>query len=320
MRRALLSAALLIAHGGGVQAGMLPSPAPPSGFDLEAPAQRANPENSPLTGADILGVPYGSGPPPSIAALMSLRPGVDPKSGLKPARGAELRDAALSYGAAGGLSAFAFANNENLRRREAELDRTFDARFRALILPVAGEQTLIVPPAISEEQMAFALGESGLVARETNRIYRISRSASLSSQPPTWRSFLVQVWPDPVPPDDNLRPHDDDESKYWAQCVAEGWARGWKQGNEIFLDRLARLESDLVGMARYGILLRAGLVEQPKVAVLRAAFRGSGETVGYGDTLSRITGGASLNGGPVRTRQEMPQGPIAPIPGPGLQR
>ncbi|MGD0104491.1 MAG: type IV secretory system conjugative DNA transfer family protein [Rhodopila sp.] len=322
MRKLLLTATILVATGPLACAQITPSSVPPSGYTPDAAHDRfrfANPENSPITGASIRDVPYGAGAPPSLELLMSLRPGIDPKSKLAPARAEELREAALSYGAAGGLSAFAFANNENLRRREAELDRTFDSRFRELILPVAGEQTLIVPPAISEEQMAFARGDSGRVARETNRIYRISRDASLSSQPPTWRSFLVQVWPDPAPPDDKQRPHNDAEAKWFRQCVAEGWAQGWKQGDEVFLDRLARLQSDIVGMARYRILLRAGLVEQPRVAILRAAANGRGDMVRYGDTVTRITGGASLTGGAVRQPQHMPAGPIGPIPGPEVQ-
>ena len=49
--------------------------------------------------------------------------------------------------------------------------------------------------------------------------------------------------------------------------MAEGWGQGEKQAVEIFLSDLGRLERDIVGHgALPGALLRAGLVEQPKVA------------------------------------------------------
>jgi hypothetical protein len=46
---------------------------------------------------------------------------------------------------------------------------------------------------------------------------------------------------------------------FWNKWVAEGWADGEKQAVDIFLADLGRLERDIVGMARYRVLLRAGL-------------------------------------------------------------
>lgn len=319
MRKLLLSATMLASMFGAAQAGLAPSSVPPTGITgdwARKQIELANPENTPFVGADIVASPYGRTAPPSLEALMSLRPGIDPRSNLKPGRAEELRTAALSYGAAGGMAARALEIDEMLHQREAELDRAFDARLRNLVLPVASGQTLMVPPSVSEEQMAFALSENGRVAHETGRIYRITRQASLASRPPTWRSYLVQVWPNPSPPGDALRPKTDDESQWWAHCVAEGWDRGRKQATEIFENRLGLLESDIIGMERYHILLRAGLVEQPHLSILRAAAKGRGDVVRYGDTVTRIRGNAQLNGGAVRTPQVMPPGPIGAIPGP----
>ena len=58
-------------------------------------------------------------------------------------------------------------------------------------------------------------------------------------------------------------PRTKQEVAYWNKWVAEGWADGEKQAVEIFLADLGRLERDIVGMARYRVLLRAGLVEPP---------------------------------------------------------
>ena len=66
-------------------------------------------------------------------------------------------------------------------------------------------------------------------------------------------------------------------------------------------------------------MARKRLVQAPKVAIIKAVNRGHGDEVWYGDVVTKITGGAKLNGGPVRQPQHMPLGPIAPIPGPGVQ-
>lgn len=297
-----------------------PSPVPPSGYSPDAPARLANPQNTPIDGASIEGVPFGKTAPPSLAALQALRPGTDPQSSLSPDRAAQLREAALAYGTAGGLAAGSFKIRENLRRRQDELDRTFNDRFRDLILPASdGSQVLIVPPAVSEAQLALAVEDTGLSAREDNRIYKLSQNAKLASRPPMWEGFLVMEYGNPAPPPDESRPHNDIESAYWKQNVSQGWARGQKQSVEIFLDLLAVMESQIEGMARYRVLLASGLVQAPKVAVIKAVNRGHGDEVWYGDVVTRITGGAKLNGGPVRQPQHMPLGPIAPIPGPGVQ-
>ena len=121
------------------------------------------------------------------------------------------------------------------------------------------------PPVVTEAQMAFALGDGGQVARETGRVYQITRRAELTSAPPNWRVYLVRTWTNPTPPPDDLRPRTRDEVSPWNQWVSEGWAKGERQAVEIFLSDLGRLERDIVGMARYRVLLRAGFVEQPEL-------------------------------------------------------
>ena len=173
-----------------------------------------------------------------------------------------VRTAALTYGAQGGLAARSFAINEMLRRYQAQLDSAYD--FRALVLPVGAGQTLMRPPIVSAAQMAFALGDSGQVARETSCIYQITREAQLASAPPNWRTYLVRSWSNPRRPTGRL------------PCLApsrrpptgtNGWRRAGRTGrsrpSRSSSSDLGRLERDIVGMARYRVLLRAGLVEQP---------------------------------------------------------
>ena len=78
--------------------------------------------------------------------------------------------------------------------------------------------------------------------------------------------------------------------------MAEGWAQGEKQAVEIFLSDLDRLQRDLTGMARYRVLLRSGLVEEPRVAFQSRSFEGGRDTLHVGDRVVRITAQPGLQG------------------------
>ena len=250
--------------------------------------------NKPITGAQEDPLVVGTPPPPSLEALQATRPGDEKGDGLEPGRSDMVRTAALTFGAQGGLAARSFALNELLRRYQAQLDSAYD--FHTLVLPVSSGQTLMRPPVVSAAQMAFALGDGGQVARETSCIYQITREAQLASTPPNWRIYLVRVWAAPHRPNDGALPRTKQEVAYWNKWVAEGWGQGEKQAVEIFLSDLGRLERDIVGMARYRVLLRAGLVEQPKVAFQNRPVDGGRDSLHVGDQTIRITDHPGLQG------------------------
>ena len=84
--------------------------------------------------------------------------------------------------------------------------------------------------------------------------------------------------------------------------MAEGWASGENQAVDIFLADLGRLERDIVGMARYRVLLRAGLVEQPRLAFQNAPVQGGRDSLHVGDATIRITDQPGLQANPRRWR------------------
>ncbi len=277
-------------------AALLNSPIPPEpGAATVDAASRvlANPLNQPVTGAAISPTIVGGQRPLSLETLQAARPGVNPSGELSGTRGEALHEAALSYGARGGLAARGYAINEMLRRYEAKLDSSYD--FGSLVVQVGRGQTLMRPPIVTEAQMAFALGDGGQTARETGRVYQITRQAQLSSAPPNWRTYLVRFWVNPTPPPDDLRPRTSEEAGYWNKWVAEGWARGERQAVEIYQSDLSRLEADLIGMARYRVLLRARLVEQPRVVFARRAVEGGRDRMRVDDTQIEIRAQPGLN-------------------------
>jgi defect-in-organelle-trafficking protein DotC len=289
-------------------------PAPTAQTIDQSAGVLGNPINNPITGAAIAPQVVGGEPPPALETLQAARPGFTPGKGLTGPRADALQQAALSYGARGGLAARSYAINEMLRRYQSQLNQVFN--FGALVVSVNGGQTMIRPPVVTEAQLAFALGNGSQSASESGHIYEITREAQLTSAPPNWRTYLVRTWVTPTPPPDDLRPRTKQEVQYWNLWVAQGWADGEKQAVEIYLDDLSRLQRDIIGMARYRVLLRAGLVEQPRLAFAHSTVQGGRDLMRIDNTTVRITDQPGLNPRPSQWQagQGATGGPIAPTP------
>jgi defect-in-organelle-trafficking protein DotC len=271
----------------------IPAEPSPAQVQQNMPAL-GNPLNNPITGSSEEPGVVGTPAPPSLEALQAARPGTQKSDGLSTGRADMLKTAALTYGAQGGLAAESFAINQMLQQYEPQLDATFN--FAPLVLPVGDGQTLMRPPIVTSAQMAFALADNGQVARETACIYQITEEAQLASTPPNWRSYLVRAWSPPMPPTDAVLPRTKQEAAFWSLWVAQGWAAGQTQAVDIYQDDLGRLEQDLVGMARYRVLLRSGLVEQPVVAFSNEAVDGGRDSLHVSDETIRITNQPGLQG------------------------
>jgi defect-in-organelle-trafficking protein DotC len=265
----------------------LPPQPSPATVDLAA-RETGNPINKPVTGAAIAPEVVGGDKPLSLESLQATRPGSGlAAEGLEPGRQTILYDAGLAYGARGGLAARASAINEMLRRYEPTLDSVYN--FDDVILRRPGSRIIMRPPVVSEAEMAMALGDGGQIARETACVYSITKIAQLGSAAPNWRTYLVRTWEQPGRPADAVLPRTAQEAQYWNKYVAEGWAEGERQGNEIFLNDLGRLQRDITGMARYRVLLRAGVVANPRVATKQQMVDGGGSELRAGDRIVTIT-------------------------------
>jgi defect-in-organelle-trafficking protein DotC len=288
---------------------VMPVPPQPSPGTVDATARETgNPINKPVTGASIEPEIVGGDKPLSLESLQATRPGSGlAAEGLEPGRQNILYDAGLAYGARGGLAARAFAINEMLRRYEPTLDSVYD--FNDVILRRPGSQIIMRPPVVSEAEMAMALGDGGQIARETACVYSITKIAQLSSAPPNWRTYLVRSWEQPSRPADSVLPRTEQEVQYWNKYVAEGWGEGERQANEIFLNDLGRLERDITGMARYRVLLRAGVVAKPRVATKHEVVDGGGNELRAGDRIVTITSqpGLQANAGVWRGARQCPK-------------
>lgn len=238
------------------------------------------------------------GGPQSLQSMQALRAPPSGKdlddsefAGLQIRRDA-LREAALSYGARGGLAFRTFEIQQGLDSHAGALNRAFD--FRGLLI-AAPSGLLIEPPIISEQVNALIIADKGQTAAVADRIYNISREARIVAAGRDWRTYLSRDWSEvPLPPA-LLLPKSDEESELWAGWVQEGWQAGIEQADAIFQSDLNRLTEDFTGMVRYRRLLSQGIVSAPYTLSESRGITGGGDEMRVGDRQVTITGPSQLN-------------------------
>ena len=207
-------------------------------------------------------------------------------------RGDAIREAALSYGARGGLSWRTYHIRQEMERRATYLDKVFD--FRQLLI-AAPSNLLIEPPVISESINTLIINATGTEAAVSDRIYDIVSDARIVGTARSWRNYLERDWgTNVIEPPDLLRPANDEERDIWIQRVREGWEEGIRQADEIFRDDLNILIADYQGMVRYRMLLAQGIITPPYALQVDRGVTGGGDDLRVGDRAVRITGMPAL--------------------------
>jgi defect-in-organelle-trafficking protein DotC len=242
-------------------------------------------------------------PPPTLEQLENIEPvtvikedklNPDAKSGGLPInlRDDAMKEAALSYGARGGLAWRTYQIRQDMKARQAYMDKVFD--FRVLLIP-APSGLLIEPPVISEQDNATLVQAGGSAAAVADRVYEINKNARIVNAPRDWRNYLEREWGTVTDPPDLLRPQNPKERAKWKDWVRTGWKEGIKQADEIFEEDLNQLTGDYRGMVRYRMLLAQGMVSPPYAMQTDRGVTGDGTTMRVGDRQIEITGMPSLN-------------------------
>ena len=202
-----------------------------------------------------------------------------------------IREAAISYGARGGLAWRTFHIRLQMEKRASYLDKVFD--FSQLLIP-APSGLLMEPPIITESVNSMLIEGDGQQAAVSDRIYNIIMNARIVSAPRTWRNYLERSWDEVEPPPDILRPENDEERALWAELVRKGWDQGIQQADEIFEEDLNLLVADFDGMVRYRLLLAQGMISPPYALQVDRGITGGGEEMRIGDRAIQITGTPEL--------------------------
>ena len=198
-----------------------------------------------------------------------------------------LKEAALSYGARGGLAYRTFEIRSELLGRESYLDKVYN--FRELLIP-APSGLMIEPPIVSEADNALIIDGRGTEAAVSDRIYYINQNARIVSTARLWNNYLERDWGEVTPPPDILRPMNDEERAVWIEYVNKGWEQGVRQADEIFEADLNQLVADYQGMVRYRMLLAQGMVSPPYALQVDRGVTGGGDEMRVGDRAVQITG------------------------------
>ena len=212
---------------------------------------------------------------------------VDDKSPLPlDIRGDALKEAALSYGARGGLAWRTWHIRKEMEGHARYLDKVFD--FRQLLIS-APSGLLIEPPVVSEAMDATLIHNRGIDAVLADRVLNINQNARIVATAKTWRSYLERQWGEVIPPPDILRPANKEERQIWEKRVREGWKKGSEQADEIFQLDLNKLVADFRGMVRYRSLLVQGMISPPYARQVDRGITGGGNVMRIGDRALSIT-------------------------------
>lgn len=201
------------------------------------------------------------------------------------------KEAAISYGARGGLAFRTYQIRQEIQLRAGSLDKIYN--FSELLIP-APSGLLIEPPIITDVENAMIIDGGGQEAAVSDRIINIVTNSKIVSSPRSWREYLEREWGDVEMPPDILRPNNDEERNDWAEQVEIGWAQGVAQANEIFEEDLNRLMADFQGMVRFRMLLSQGMISAPYALQTDRGVTGGGDEMRVGDRAVEITSSPGL--------------------------
>jgi len=230
---------------------------------------------------------------PQLQEILGYKPPEsddDDKSGMPiDIRKESLKEAALSYGARGGLAFRSYEINIEVDGRQSYMDKVYD--FRQLLI-AAPSGFMIEPPIISESLKALLIEGDGQKAAVADAIYSINENVKIVSAPRNWRTYLTRSWGPVEDPPEILRPKvgDDAERKEWRINVKLGWDEGLNQADEVFAQDLNRLQMEFNGMIRYRQLLAQGMVSAPFAQQIDRGVTGEDATMRVGDRAVVITG------------------------------
>ena len=205
-------------------------------------------------------------------------------------------NAALSYGARGGLAFRSHEINESLKSFAPSLDKVFN--FRRLLIK-ASSGLLIEPPIITEAQNTLLIADNGIEAAVADRIYNIIKDAKIVTAPRDWRQYIQPLTVDAdikIPPK-ILWPTSPEEKNAWDDAFTRGWTEGVEQANQIFESNLETLISDFNGMIRYRVLLAQNIISAPYALNEDRGITGGGDELRIGDRAIRITGPSEFRTG-----------------------
>jgi len=270
---------------------------------IQRPVENGDTTTSIVPNADAIGLPpeptfaKDATTPEGLNTLMNKRPSKeDPvEAKAQKIRLRAVEEAALSFGARGGLARRTWEIRQQLGRHQNDLDRTYNFRY---LLVAAPSGLLIEPPIVNESETNVIVSSDGQEAAVADTMLKISREARIVTAARDWRTYLERDWGKVEEPADVLLPKNDLEQAVWAKGVATGWEQGYQQADEIFQSDIDRLVRDYTGMVRYRYLLAHNMISAPFALQQDRGVTGGGSELRIGDRALAITGQSQLQARP----------------------
>lgn len=228
-----------------------------------------------------------------LASIGQLRSELPDNSTIKMSA---MRDAALATGAQHGYAERMGVLKTEVRYQSDSLDQLYD--FGALMRATSrGETELyLLPPVIQSAENVMATDSEQKRIRISNQLFVIAEPARLVTRPPNWREFLVFDSPRPLSyPDKVLLPSTQEEQRYWAAWVAEGWKAGSIQADQEMTSRVRKLANTYIGMARYARMNLEQKVDAPNVTSVAQNVTGDDTQMRLNDRVYELTQDAKMN-------------------------
>lgn len=175
----------------------------------------------------------------------------------------------------------------NIARRLNSLGSHLDVIYNFSALMMEGN---VLPPVMSKASDVFVQVSDSMISL-VGENYVVLQEARLTYVAPSWRSYLsfgeytFDLTSSPV-----MTPKGDAELAVWNKALAEGYAMGVDQADQILEMGLSRLKADFEGMRLYRELLKLGMVTKPFVSAGHYGVTGDkSKTLNIGETLLKIS-------------------------------
>lgn len=146
----------------------------------------------------------------------------------------------------------------------------------------------VQPPVVRESKNTL-LKENDTTFRTVQQSYTISQQAKVIYTPTSYHQYLKITPIKPQLPNPEVMPRNGSERAAWAEGVARGWSKGVEQAKNILLDKIRRMESDYVGMVRYHLMQKSGVVSEPIASNLNMGVSTDGSHINIGEVKFKVS-------------------------------
>ncbi len=175
-----------------------------------------------------------------------------------------------------------------LKKYRVYLDQIFD--FGQLLL----HEGKVLPPVIIQARQGYNI-ESEKKATSVDAVYKILKGASLISNPPSWRDYLVRNYVSFQDSQVGIVPQNEEERKIWEKAAENGWVIGVKNADRLYSHNLHELARDFKGILLFKILDEKNIVSVPMLAQGKLGIQVRDKRLDVDQRIFRITKDSVFN-------------------------